>query len=282
MESKTNYKKAGIVVKPHEDVTAYLEKTLDILKKFQVEVVLEEIAARLIGRHSDISREEIGAHADLIILIGGDGTFLSVAKQAVDNQIPVAGFNLGSLGFLTELKKEDLEESLRTIFYGTPRIARRKILAIDYKGVQYLALNDVVLGKGNIARIIKMRLEIDASYVAEVSADGMIISTPTGSTAYSLAAGGPIVSPQVNGLIITPICPHSLTFRPLVIPDSAKVRVTLINGIESFITVDGQTVMPIEKGELFKASIYHQSLQMVENSQFNYFKVLNEKLKWGL
>jgi NAD+ kinase len=282
MESKPNYKKAAIVTKPHEDVTAYLKQAVALLDKFRVEVVLEEIAARLIGEHSDISREEIGLHADIIILIGGDGTFLSVAQQAVDNQIPVAGFNLGSLGFLTELKKEELEANLRTIFYGTPRMARRKILEIDYKGIQYLALNDVVLGKGNIARIIKMRLEINDSYVAEVSADGLIISTPTGSTAYSLAAGGPIVSPRVNGLIITPICPHSLTFRPLVIPDNARVQVTLINGIESFITVDGQKVMPFEKNDLFRASIYHRSLQMVENSEINYFKVLNEKLNWGL
>jgi NAD+ kinase len=282
MKSTSNYKKAGIVVKPHNDVIAYLEDTIEILSGFQVEVVLEEIAARLIGKNSDISRENIGTHADIIILIGGDGTFLSVAKQAVDNQIPVAGFNLGSLGFLTELKKENLEKNLRNIFYGQPKISRRKMLIIDFKGKQYTALNDVVVGKGSIARIIKMCLEIDDSYVAEISADGLIISTPTGSTAYSLAAGGPIVTPQVNGLVVTPICPHSLTFRPLVIPDNSKVKVTLIYGTESFLTVDGQKVLPLDNDDFFTAGVLDKTLQMVENSQLNYFKLLNEKLNWGL
>lgn len=277
-----NYKKAVIVVKPHDDVIPYLENTIEILKSFQVDVVLEKIAARLIGLNSDVGREEIGPHADIIILIGGDGTFLSVAKQAVENQVPVAGFNLGSLGFLTELKKENLEDNLRNIFYGQPKIGQRKMLKIDYKGEQYTALNDVVAGKGNIARIIKMSLEINASYVAEVGGDGLIISTPTGSTAYSLAAGGPIVIPQVNGLVVTPICAHSLTFRPLVIPGNSVVKVTMIYGTESFLTVDGQTLLPFDTGDSFTASILDKTLRMVENSQLNYFKLLNEKLSWGL
>jgi NAD+ kinase len=282
MKSTVNYKKAGIVVKPHHEVIPYLENTIEILRSFRVEVVLEETAARLLGRNSNISRENLGTHADIIILIGGDGTFLSVAKQAVENQVPVAGFNLGSLGFLTELKKENLETSLRNIFYGQPKISQRKILGIDYKGKQYTALNDVVVGKGSISRIIKMCLEIDAAYVAEISGDGLIISTPTGSTAYSLAAGGPIVAPQVKGIVVTPICPHSLTFRPLVIPDNSKVKVTLISGTESFLTVDGQKVMPLDIGDFFAASILDKTLPIVENGQLNYFKLLNEKLNWGL
>jgi NAD+ kinase len=282
MKSTANYKKAGIVVKPHHEVIPYLVNAIEILRSFRVEVVLEETAARLIGRNSNISRENIGTHADIIILIGGDGTFLSVAKQAVENQVPVAGFNLGRLGFLTELKKENLETSLRDIFYGQPKISQRKILGIDYKGEQYTALNDVVVGKGSISRVIKMCLEIDAAYVAEISGDGLIISTPTGSTAYSLAAGGPIVAPQVKGIVVTPICPHSLTFRPLVIPDNSKIKVTLISGTESFLTVDGQKVMPLDTGDFFAASILDKSLPMVENGQLNYFILLNEKLNWGL
>jgi NAD+ kinase len=282
MKSTANYKKAGIVVKPHNEVIPYLEKAMEIIRSFQVEVVLEETAARLIGKNSDISRENIGTHADIIILIGGDGTFLSVAKQAVENQVPVAGFNLGSLGFLTELKKENLEANLRNIFYGQPKISQRKMLEIDYKGQQYAALNDVVVGKGSIARIIKLCLEIDDYYVAEISGDGLILSTPTGSTAYSLSAGGPIVTPQVKGIVVTPICPHSLTFRPLVIPDNSKVKVTLIYGTESFLTVDGQKLIPLDTGDFFTAGILEKTLPMIENRQLNYFKLLNEKLNWGL
>lgn len=277
-----NYKKAGIVVKPHKEVIVYLERAVKALKNFRVEVVLEKIAADLIGRKSNISREDIGHHVDIIILIGGDGTFLSIARQAVENQIPMAGFNLGTLGFLTELHKESIERNLEQIFFGQPKISTRKLLEIDYKGTTYMTLNDVVAGKGNIARIIKLNLDIDNSHVAEIKADGLIISTPTGSTAYSLASGGPIVSPKVNGLIITPICPHSLTFRSLVIPDNSTVKVTLISDLESYITMDGQMVLPMLKGDFFAARISPKTLQMVESSEMNYYKLLNEKLYWAL
>ncbi|NIM17723.1 MAG: transposase [Candidatus Aminicenantes bacterium] len=279
---QSNYKKAGIVVKPHKEVIVYLERAVKALKNFRVEVVLEKIAADLIGRKSNISREDIGHHVDIIILIGGDGTFLSVSKQAVESQIPVAGFNLGALGFLTELHKESIESNLEQIFFGQPKISTRKLLEIDYKGNTYMTLNDVVAGKGNIARIIKMRLDIDDSHVAEIKADGLIISTPTGSTAYSLASGGPIVSPKVNGMIITPICPHSLTFRSLVIPDNSTVKVTLISDLESYITMDGQMVLPMLKGDFFATRISPKTLQMVESSEMNYYKLLNEKLYWAL
>ncbi|NIM84386.1 MAG: transposase [Candidatus Aminicenantes bacterium] len=269
-------------MKPHKEVIVYLERAVKALKNFRVEVVLEKIAADLIGRKSNISREDIGHHVDIIILIGGDGTFLSVSKQAVESQIPVAGFNLGALGFLTELHKESIESNLEQIFFGQPKISTRKLLEIDYKGNTYMTLNDVVAGKGNIARIIKMRLDIDDSHVAEIKADGLIISTPTGSTAYSLASGGPIVSPKVNGMIITPICPHSLTFRSLVIPDNSTVKVTLISDLESYITMDGQMVLPMLKGDFFATRISPKTLQMVESSEMNYYKLLNEKLYWAL
>jgi NAD+ kinase len=277
-----NYKKAGIVVKPHKEVIVYLERVVKALKNFRVDVVLEKIAADLIGRKSSISREDIGHHVGIIILIGGDGTFLSIARHAVENQIPVAGFNLGALGFLTELHKESIERNLEQIFFGQPKISTRKLLEIDYKGNTHMTLNDVVAGKGNIARIIKMRLEIDDSHVAEIKGDGLIISTPTGSTAYSLASGGPIVSPKVNGLIITPICPHSLTFRSLVIPDHSTVKVTLISDLESYITMDGQMVIPMFKGDFFTTCISPKPLQMVESCEMNYYKLLNEKLYWAL
>ncbi|MCP5048241.1 MAG: NAD(+)/NADH kinase, partial [bacterium] len=206
------------VVKPHRDVIEYLERTLEILKSFQVRVVVEKIASQLIRMKSDIAREDVALHSDILIVIGGDGTFLSVARQAVDSQIPVAGFNLGHVGFLTELTRDNLEKDLEAIFTGKVKIGSRKLLETGLKGERHITLNDVVVSKGNIARIIKIKLEINDHHVAEISADGLIISTPTGSTAYSLAAGGPIVSPKVDGIVITPICPHSLTFRPLVIP----------------------------------------------------------------
>jgi NAD+ kinase len=277
------YKTVGIVAKPHQGVIPYLKKAIDILKSLKVEVFLEKMAAELLGMKSEFPREEIALCSDIIILIGGDGTFLSVASQAVEQDVPVAGFNLGHLGFLTELKKEELEENLTDIVHGRMKISERTLLQLQFSGEDSLALNDVVVSKGNISRVVIFLLEIDDLYVAEIKADGLIISTPTGSTAYSLAAGGPIVTPNVNGMVVTPICPHALTFRPLVIPDSSRVRVKLISeSSEVFITIDGQKVIPMCSGDYFETTIATKKLRLVASKNINYFRLLNEKLNWGL
>ncbi|MCU0288638.1 MAG: NAD(+)/NADH kinase [Acidobacteria bacterium] len=277
------YKKAGIVVKPHQEVVYYLESAIQILKQLNIEVVLEKIAADLIGIKSEVPRNEIAYQVDIIILIGGDGTFLSVATHAVEAHIPVGGFNLGTLGFLTELSKDLLKEKLIEIFSGQALISERKLLEISFKGEKLIALNDVVANRGNISRISKLLLEIDGERVVEFSGDGLIIATPTGSTAYSLASGGPIVSPWVNGFIITPICPHSLTFRPLVIPDHSRIKVTsLSENNRVFFTVDGQKLLPMRTGDSFEVGLYHKKLKMIADKEMNYFRLLNEKLNWGI
>lgn len=277
------YKKAGIVVKPHNGVVFYLKRAIEILEHLQVEVVLEKIAAELIGTSSDIDREEIARHSDIIILIGGDGTFLSIAAHAVEAGIPVGGFNLGHLGFLTELNKDMMDESLTDIFHGEPKISERKLLSIDFKGERFIALNDVVANKGNIARIIKLLVDVNHQYVAEYGGDGLIISTPTGSTAYSLSSGGPIVAPDVHGTIITPICPHSLTFRPFIVPADSIINVTLVTeNTNVFMTVDGQKVLPMASNDTFRVSLCDKKLKMVVSKKMNYFRLLNEKLNWGM
>jgi NAD+ kinase len=279
---KGKFKRAGIVVKPHNDVVNYLRKAVDHLESLDVEIVLEDIAAGLLGIQGGVPRRDIADRVDVIILIGGDGTFLSVATQAVERGIPIAGFNLGTLGFLTELHKEGLEESLTEIFTNDIKISQRKLLEIEFGGRRYVALNDVVASKGNIARIITLGLEINRSSVAKIRADGLIVATPTGSTAYSLSAGGPIVTPQVNGIVITPICPHSLTFRPFVIPDDSSVRVTLLSEkSEVYITIDGQQVLPLSSRDSFEVELYHRCLNIVVAREMNYFKLLSEKLNWG-
>lgn len=280
---RLKYKKIGIVVKPHSDVIFYLEKAIDILKELKVDFTLEKAAAELIGKKSDIPRDKISEVSDLIILIGGDGTFLSVASFAVKSRIPVAGFNLGTLGFLTELKKENLEKNMRKLLEGELKISDRKLLEIEFRGERSLALNDVVISKGDIARIIKLKLEIDKNEVTKISADGLIISTPTGSTAYSLSAGGPILAPDVNGIVITPICPHSLTFRPFVIPDDSRIKVSLAADMENvFVTMDGQKVIPLKTGESVSVKTYEKKLKMIISDEKNYFELLGEKLNWGL
>jgi len=277
------FKKAVIVAKPHQDVVHYLQKTIAILKKFAIAFTLEQTAAELLQSSEYCAREDIASKADLIIVLGGDGTFLSVARQAVEAQVPVAGFNLGTLGFLTEMKKESLEESLAAIFLGKAKISQRKLLQISFKNQLYTALNDVVINKGAIARVVKLLLKIDGATVTEVKGDGIIISTPTGSTAYSISAGGPIVSPEVNGIIITPICPHSLTFRPLVVRDNTIVTVQLLTpNMDTFVTIDGQTVLPLNFEDTITVGAYPKQLLMLVAPEINYFKLLSDKLNWGI
>lgn len=280
---KPGYKRAAVVVKPHKDVVPYLKKTIELLKKLQVGCVLEDATAELIGLQSDISRERIADGSDIIIVIGGDGTLLSVAGQALNRGIPIAGFNMGSLGFLTELSKDSLEKSLEDIFLNKPTFTERTLLEIRFQGHRYIALNDVVVSKGYIARIIRLMLVIDHQEVAEMRADGIIISTPTGSTAYSLSAGGPIVAPEVNGLVITPLCPHSLTLRPFVIPDSSHIRVKLMSRSEEVtITMDGQRALPMSPGDTFDVNILPAKLKLITSRDMNYFRLLYEKLNWSL
>jgi NAD+ kinase len=277
------FKKAAIVAKPHQDVVHYLRKTIAVLNECAIGYTLEKTAAQLLQSQEYCSREEIARQADLIIVLGGDGTFLSIARQAVEAQVPVVGFNLGTLGFLTAMKKETLAEDLKHIFSGKAEISRRKLLQIDFNNQIYTALNDVVINKGTIARIVNLLLKIDGDTVAEVKGDGIILSTPTGSTAYSISAGGPIVSPAVNGIIITPICPHSLTFRPLVVPDDVVISVQLLTPhMDTYVTIDGQTALPFNFEDAISVKIYPKQLPMLVAPGTNYYKLLYDKLNWGL
>lgn len=277
------YKNAVIVAKPHQDVAHYLRLAIALLNERGVGYALEKTAAGLLGVGEYREREDVAQDADLIIVLGGDGTFLSIARQAVEAQVPVAGFNLGTLGFLTAMKKESLAEGLAHILDGQAAISWRKLLQVDFRGATYTALNDVVANKGTIARIIKLLLTIDGDAMAEMKGDGVILSTPTGSTAYSVSAGGPIVSPEVNGIVITPICPHSLTFRPLVVPDGAEIIVKLLTPhMDTFVTIDGQAALPFNYEEEFRVRVYPKMLPMLAAPGTNYYKLLYEKLNWGL
>ncbi len=277
------YKKIGLITKPHEDVKKYLEEAVSAIEEFGATCILEEIAAEMLGRKEKVKRSDVSSLSDMVILIGGDGTFLSVAESAVRAQVPIAGFNLGTLGFLTELNKDKIYSSVKSLVKGEFRISERKLLEVNFKNEISLSLNDVVFSKGDIARIIKLRLDIDQVEVSEIRADGLIVSTPTGSTAYSLSAGGPILAPEVNGVVITPICPHSLTFRPFVIPDSSEIKVTLSSDSDNVvITLDGQKVIPMSFNDEVMIKTGKKKLKMVISDELNYFRLLSEKLKWGI
>lgn len=281
-QKKMKYRKAGVVVKPQDEVRGFLKKTIGYLETIGVEPILEKTAAELVGNGTGPTREEIAAGSDILIVLGGDGTFLSVARHAVRAGIPIAGINLGTLGFLTEMKKELIEQDLAAIFQGNAAITERKLLLIEFSGQTHLALNDAVINKGAIARIISLHISVNEEQISEIKGDGIIVATPTGSTAYSLAAGGPIVTPEVEGIILTPICPHSLTFRPLVVPDSSRITISLLTPkIETFLTIDGQQVIPFHFREEVTIRSSPKKLKMILSGGSHYFRLLYEKLNWG-
>jgi len=282
------YNKIGIVIKPpdrdiKERVINYLNEAVSLLRNLKKEIVLEKIAAGLLNRGDGVLRNEIASLCDLVLIIGGDGTFLSVAKDVAHNNIPIVGFNMGTLGFLTEFNIGQLSEALKGILADDYKIVKRKLIKLEYGNENVSALNDIVISKGDIARVIKLSLIIDREPIADITADGLIISTPTGSTAYSLSAGGPIVTPEVEGTIITPICPHSLTFRPIIIPDKSEIRVRMTsNYSEVFITIDGQKKIPFLNGDEIKISSCKRKLKMISQNDMSYFNLISGKLKWGI
>ncbi len=281
------YNKIGIVIKPprkdiEKNVKKHLINAISILKKLNKEVILETIAAELLQQSNGVLRSKIVSLSDIILIIGGDGTFLSIAEDAAYKNIPVVGFNMGTLGFLTEFNISQLNIELKNIINGKYRVSERKLIKLEYNKTMS-ALNDIVVSKGDIARVIKLSLIIDDDPIADITADGLIISTPTGSTAYSLSAGGPLITPEVEGTVITPICPHSLTFRPIIVPDRSEIKVKLISdNTEVFITIDGQTKIPFIYKDTIKISSCEKKLKMISQNDMSYFKLLSEKLKWGL
>lgn len=274
--------RVGIIAKPHEAALPYIHSAIRVCEARGVSVRLGIEAAGILGWGGGLERNDLVAECGLIVVIGGDGTFLSVAPAAVKHGVPIAGFNLGTLGFLTELGTDSIQTALEKLLSSEMRVSERKVLRVEIGDSRYLALNDVVTSKGNIARIIQLELKVNHSHIAHIRADGLIISTPTGSTAYSLSAGGPIVNPEVNALVITPICAHSLTLRPLVVPDGLRLTVTRDeNESEVFVTIDGQKVLPMKAGQAIHVSVDERRLKMIESPEINYFRLLSEKLNWG-
>lgn len=237
-----------------------------------------------------VAKGKLSDHADLIVVLGGDGTFLSVARLMKRRSVPVLGVNMGQLGFLTEIKRDEIVQTLTEILRGKrPRTSERALLEVTVRRrrrtiFQGPVVNDAVVSKGAIARIIGIQVAVDGKWANHVRADGIIVSTPTGSTAYSLAAGGPIVHPALKSLILTPICPHSLTHRPLVIPDTSVITLKLSERPgHVLLTLDGQDAVDLrENDEITVRKLRKHSLKLVSSPTRDYFGVLREKLNFGL
>lgn len=264
------------------------------LRERAIAAVYETATASLAGsaaQGSTLSREELPNAVDLIVVLGGDGTLLAVADHIAQagRDIPILGVNFGSLGFLTEIRIDELFPSLEAVVDGKATYDERLMLAAtaSLRGKTdelRIVLNDVVFTRGALSRMIELSVSVSGRFVTKVKADGLIIASATGSTAYNLAAGGPIVHPAVDALLITPIAPHTLTNRPVVIPGSAEVEVRpeAPDGSEDvFVTYDGQYGYPVHQGDVIRVKKADRVLRLVKAPARGYFELLREKLKWG-
>ncbi len=287
-------KRIGIIAKKNKpEAVAIIHHLVDWFRQKKIEVFIESEMANLLGLHASepyvnrIEREAFPAQAEMILVLGGDGTLLSVARLVGDHKVPILGVNLGGLGFLTEITLEEIYQVLDRVVQGDFITAERVVLDVSVirkgkKMAEFTVLNDAVINKGALARIIDMETTISGEYLTTFKADGLIISTPTGSTAYNLSAGGPIVYPSLHCIVITPICPHTLTNRPIVVPDDVEIRATLKTRQEEVIlTLDGQQGFPLEVGDVVEVRKSNVGILLIKSPDRHYFEVLREKLKWG-
>lgn len=278
----------GIVVKPNKpEAISVAQELIGWLGRRNIRVYLDASVAESINHSLSCPREEISHWVDLLIVLGGDGTLLSAVRHMEGENVPILGVNLGGLGFLTEITLDELYPILERTLEGKIEADKRMRLCATVirqgKTVgEYSVLNDVVISKSVLARIIHLRNSINGAYVTTYRGDGVIICTPTGSTAYSLAAGGPIVYPTMDSVLITPICPHTLTNRPLLIPDRATVEFILeTEESDVRLTLDGQVgsaLLPFDQVIITKAKNH---VFFIKSPFKDYFQILRTKLKWG-
>jgi len=279
-----NIKRVGFVIKPHApQVDKILVELIRYFETRKIECLLEDVAAMKLQRNDGVPRENVPEKVDLVIVIGGDGTLLSIAHLAAQKNVPVMGVNLGRLGFLTEVPIDEMYLTVDAFLEGNSKIiSSRQMLEADTKGGTFYCLNDFVINKGALGRMIQCAIWIDGKEIATSKADGLIVSTPTGSTAYSLSAGGPIIQPNIPAFIIVPICPHTLSFRPMVISAESTLKIQLITGEEEvWFTLDGQRGGLMEENDTVEVRRSHLTLQLISSPKRNYFDLLQEKLGWG-
>jgi len=284
----------GIIAKKNKpEVVKIASHLVEWLWTKKIKVYLEGEIGRLLSptpsedTWKSIEREEIPTDVEMIIVLGGDGTLLSVARQVWNKNIPILGVNLGGLGFLTEITLDELYPVLEKVVEDDFATHEREVLnaGVIRRGkriAEFIVLNDAVINKGALARIIDLETTINGEYLSTFRSDGLIISTPTGSTAYNLSAGGPIVYPSLHTIIITPICPHTLTIRPIIIPDDVKIRALLKSRDEEVtLTLDGQQGFTLEFEDVVEVGKAEGRILLIKSPYRHYFELLREKLKWG-
>lgn len=281
-------KSIGILTKPKfPEVKATVRAIVNWLRDRKIDVMLDSTAATLLNERGGLQKTQLALKADVLLVLGGDGTMLNAARLAGERGIPILGVNMGGLGFLTEVRLEHLYPSLERVFANEYVLDERLMIGthIHRHGetvAQGVVLNDVVVSKGTLARMIELKVAIQGQFVTNLRGDGLIVSTPTGSTAYSLSAGGPIINPAVRSLILSPICPHTLTHRPLIVPDDVEVDITLTSKDEgAMATLDGQVGVALTQGDTVVLKVSEYRTRLIRFPESSYYEVLREKLKWG-
>jgi NAD+ kinase len=283
------FKNIGIISRPRRvDVSTIVPPLKKWIEAKGLGAQYDQETATSLGNEAvGKTREALAAESDLLLVLGGDGTLLAAAREAAPQGIPILPINLGSLGFLTSFTLEEmypaLEETLAGHLIASERVMLQAALIREGKALDdQRVLNEVVINKGALARMIEVKLSIDQDFVCRYRADGLIVATPTGSTAYSLSAGGPIVHPNVESIIVTPICPHTLSDRPLVVGDKCCVETNLVGPADSvYLTLDGQKGVQMQSGDRVRIFRAKERLKLIQPQQKSYYEILRSKLKWG-
>src|SRR5438309_9098107 len=266
-------------------VAELIHAVLEELARFSMSILVEKETAALAGRKSDGSVQQLAVEADLLVVLGGDGTILNVAGQLGERIKPIFGINVGSLGFLTCSSSPAYREAVEGIAKGKITFSDRTLLEVTIKDSQQspmIALNDAVFSRGELSRLIRLRARVNGEPLTEFNADGLIVATPTGSTAYSLSAGGPILAPQSGVLVITPICPHVLTNRSIIVAESSVIEVEASEpDYPVYLSVDGRDPLPLEVGAVVTIRKADKTLPLAVMPDVSFFSVVRQKLKWS-
>ena len=292
--AQSSIKRIGVIVKPHQpDALETLCRLTGWLSEHGIrlvgptEIERETIEHRTGCTIDVVNESELAAQVDLMLVLGGDGTMIATSRMIGDAQVPVIGVNYGGLGYLAEFPLEELFPALESILAGQYQVQQRLMLTVElWRGEELVTrnrvLNDVVVNKSALARIIEIEAYLNEQFVNLFRADGLIVATPTGSTAYNLSAGGPIIYPSMNAVVITPICPFTLSNRPIVVPEDSMIEVRLVTEKEEVaLTLDGQVGVPLKAGDRAVIRKSKTAFNLVQPPNRNYFEVLRNKLKWG-
>lgn len=281
-ERLKSIKKAGIILKPDSpEIKDEFLKIKECFSSHDIDIIVEKKSALMIGLDDGLSLKELCEKVDFLISIGGDGTLLSVVRNSFEFNLPILGIHMGTLGFLTDVLVEELDEFLVDLKKGNYKIDNRMMVECHVDNKCFVAFNDIVISRKSVASMIRIKAKINGIAFNSYHGDGVIISTPTGSTAYNLSVGGPIVYPLTEAFIITPVASHSLTQRPLVMPADIEIEFKIKDPQGAVLLIDGQDTYEVDNETIIRFTIANKKAKLIHQTKRDFFEILNDKLGWG-